>query len=88
VKWRVEAIVQIIQTKTKPNKIKPPTDEEKKNKNKQKPSSRSLNDPVYFSTLFKFTSSASVFTFSTETELKLLKFFPPILSQVPHQKCL
>lgn len=57
VKGRVEAIVQIIQAKTKPNKIKPSTVE----KNRR----RSPNGTAPFSTLFKFTSSAYIFTFLT-----------------------
>lgn len=61
-KGRVEVIVQIIQAKTKQNKIKPTTVEGKK---KKKSSFRSSNDPVRFPTLFQFISSASIFTFST-----------------------
>lgn len=53
VKGRVEAIVQIIQAKTKPNKIKPSTVE----KNRL----RSPDGTAQFSTLFKFVSSASVY---------------------------
>lgn len=57
-KGRVEAIVQIIQAKTKPNKIKPSTVE----KNRL----RSLNGPAWFSTLFKFISSAYIYLFDID----------------------
>lgn len=52
-KGRVEAIVQIIQAKTKPNKIKPSTVEKRRR--------RSLEGPAWFPTLFKFIGSAYIY---------------------------
>lgn len=69
VKGRVEAIVQIIQAKTKPNKIKPSTVE----KNRL----RSPNGTARFSTLFKFISSASVYLFDIDGASVAEGFFSP-----------
>lgn len=68
-KGRLEATVQIIQVKTKPNKIKPSTIE----KNRL----RSPNGTARFSTLFKFISSAYIYLFGVDGASVAEGFFSP-----------